>query len=169
MEWLKILESFAFSLVIHFWQQIRDLITHHPAAPHIRVNHQRTRAGARHVLEGGVEVDEPPVKGGGQLNSLFVGRELPIGSACTSVDVDGSWHFQFFVIQFHGQIRSQLYIVSIHLKPSHVDTQFKVNVDLRIIMTLEESHVEFRVVDDKIFPLKLEIQEIAFMGIFIRE
>ena len=59
----EVLGSFAFAFIIHFTQEVRDLIAHHAAATHVRVDEQGPFGGTQDVLERGVQIDEPPVTG----------------------------------------------------------------------------------------------------------
>ena len=66
VEGFEVLVPFAFALVIHFPQQIRDLISHHAATPYVGVDEQGTFGGTNHILERRVHIDEPPVTSHGQ-------------------------------------------------------------------------------------------------------
>ena len=78
MERFVIIRPFAFTLVIHFTQQIRDLISHYTAASHVGVDEQGTLGGIQDVLKRSVQVDEPPVTLHGHLDEFFVDYMIPI-------------------------------------------------------------------------------------------
>ena len=61
VERFKVLGSFTFAFVIHFTQQVHDLIAHDATAPHVGVDEQGLFGGTQHVLEGRVQIDELPV------------------------------------------------------------------------------------------------------------
>ena len=79
----EVLGSFAFAFVIHFTQQIRDLITHHTATARVRVDEQGPFGGTQDILERMIQIDESPVNASTHLNvvvqaSVTVSLNKPI-------------------------------------------------------------------------------------------
>ena len=61
VEGFVVVRTFTLALVMHFSQQISDLIAHHAAASHVRIHEQRPRRFPHHHFKGFVDIDQTPV------------------------------------------------------------------------------------------------------------
>ena len=138
VERFEVLGSFAFTFVIHFSQQVRDLISHDATTPHVGVDEHRPFGGTQDVLKRRVQIDEPPVTCEPyQPRTGTITPEFIVGGQTKWIRNVGRSRNEP-ITNFDGQVGTQdtLIILQI-LEPSHVHSQFRVDVERRVIGVID--------------------------------
>ena len=123
VEGFVVMRAFPLTLVMHFSQQIRDLIPHHAAASHVRIHEQRTRRFPHHHFKGFIDIDQTPIAIAAQFHHPVVdgpegGESIRADHVCRDDTQDGDAIVGEHLLDVGSQLG-----VSVHtlpLDPSHL-------------------------------------------------
>ena len=151
VEGFEVLVAFAFAIVVHFPQQIGDLISHHTASPCVGVDEQGPFGGTKHILERRVQVDEPPVTRHGQADQsrTTVVRPKFVTDDTTRRGIHGGWYGA--LREFDAHIGSQPILATAQvIEPSHVHGKLGIDVKGGIVNVADLGQGHILVVNHKI-------------------